>query len=181
MASDQRDVLIYEREPNFDARLAAATVPLVAQGRVVLCSGCFDLLHAGHQIFLDAAAEVGDSLVVALNSDASVRELKGPERPIVTEEHRSRALLALPTVDLVVVCEGRDARSVLRTLRPNIFVIGPDSEQSYPEEAAIARQVGAEVMVVERQGDLSTTLIVESFRDRGVQEVQPNGGTDASG
>lgn len=156
--------LIRERDPDFLSHLDDAVARLEARGRIVLCTGCFDLLHAGHFVFLDAASEVGDVVVVGMNSDTSVRELKGPDRPIQSEDHRAGALLALPMVDLVVVCEGRDARAVLRALRPAVFVVGATSEAEYPEEAAEARRLGAEVVVVERRGEVSTTRILEDLR-----------------
>lgn len=167
MVGSRRGALIYEREADFALRLQDAGTQLRSRGRVVLCSGCFDLLHAGHLVFLKAAAAAGDALVVAMNSDASVRELKGAKRPIVSEEGRSNALLELPMVDFVVVCEGRDARSVLDVLRPSVFVIGPDSEAGYPEETAMARELGADVFVVEREGAISTTRLVQAFRATG--------------
>jgi rfaE bifunctional protein nucleotidyltransferase chain/domain len=170
MSGDPPGLVIREGDPDFLARLDEAVARLESSGRIVLCSGCFDLLHAGHLVFLDAASEVGDVVVVAMNSDSSVRALKGPGRPIEPEDHRAGALLALPMVDLVVVCEGRDARTVLRALRPEVFVLGATSEAEYPEEAAEARQLGADVIVVERRGEVSTTRILEEQRGHGGAE-----------
>lgn len=164
MSGDPPALVIRERDPDFLAHLNDAVARLEPRGRIVLCSGCFDLLHAGHLVFLDAASEVGDVVVVGMNSDSSVRELKGSDRPIEPEGRRVGALLALPMVDLVVVCEGRDARAVLRALRPEVFVLGETSEAEYPEEAAEARQLGADVIVVERRGEVSTTRILEKLR-----------------
>lgn len=164
MVDNYRELVIYQRDPDFDSHMAEAATYLQSLGRTVLCSGCFDLLHEGHHVFLTAAAEAGDVVIVAMNSDSSVRELKGADRPIEPEDRRASALLELPVVQLVVVAEGRDARTILRSLRPTVFVVGPTSERDYPEETAVARALGAEVLMVERRGNMSTTRLVEEIR-----------------
>ena len=98
-----------------------------AAGRtVVLTNGCFDLLHAGHLALLEAAQREGDVLVVALNSDASVRGLKGEGRPVVPENERSEVLLALEAVDRVVLYDEPTPIEVVRALLPDVLVKGAD-------------------------------------------------------
>jgi D-beta-D-heptose 7-phosphate kinase/D-beta-D-heptose 1-phosphate adenosyltransferase len=98
-----------------------------AAGRaVVLTNGCFDILHAGHLALLEMARAQGDVLVVALNSDASVRRLKGEDRPIVPEAERAEALLALEAVDRVVVYGEPTPIEVVRALRPDVLAKGAD-------------------------------------------------------
>lgn len=166
MSAEPRTMVIRQRDPNFRFLLTEAMEALDVSGRIVLCSGCFDLLHPGHRIFLEAASEAGDVVVVAVNSDASVRMLKGPGRPVEPEGDRAHALAALPMVDLVVIAEGRDAREVIRVLGPAAFVVGASSEADYPEETAEARMLGVDVLVVERRGDVSTTRIIKELVDR---------------
>src|SRR5947207_2907210 len=88
--------------------------------RVVLANGCFDLLHAGHVRYLDGAHRQGDILVVAVNSDASARPLKGPGRPILSAEERARLVSALSAVSYVVVFDEADVSNLLETLRPDV-------------------------------------------------------------
>ena len=98
-----------------------------AAGRtVVLTNGCFDLLHAGHVILLERAKRLGDVLIVAINSDASVRTLKGPQRPIVSQRDRARLLAALESVDYVTVFNEPTPERLLRRLRPHVLVKGAD-------------------------------------------------------
>lgn len=94
--------------------------------RVVLTNGCFDLLHPGHLALLEAARREGDALVVALNSDASVRALKGEGRPVVPETERAEVLLALEAVDRVVVYDEPTPIEVIRALLPDVLVKGAD-------------------------------------------------------
>jgi D-beta-D-heptose 7-phosphate kinase/D-beta-D-heptose 1-phosphate adenosyltransferase len=98
-----------------------------AEGRrAVFTNGCFDLLHRGHVRYLEDARRLGDLLVVAINSDASVRGLKGPGRPVVPEAERAEVLAALAVVDLVVIFDEADPARVIRALRPDVLVKGGD-------------------------------------------------------
>ena len=94
--------------------------------RVVFTNGCFDLLHRGHTRYLEQARVLGDLLVVAINSDASVRALKGPSRPVVPAEQRAEVLAALAAVDLVTIFGERDPARVIRAVRPDVLVKGGD-------------------------------------------------------
>jgi len=106
--------------------------------RVVLANGCFDLLHVGHVRYLSAARGLGDALVVGLNSDASVRRLKGPGRPLMPADERAELIGALAAVDLVVVFDEDRADALIARLRPDVHAKGTDySEESVPERAAV--------------------------------------------
>src|SRR5262245_41495944 len=106
--------------------------------RVVLANGCFDLLHVGHVRYLESARALGDALVVGLNSDASVRRLKGAGRPVMTAEERAEIIGALAAVDLVVVFDEDSADGVIARLRPDVPAKGTDyTEASVPERASV--------------------------------------------
>jgi rfaE bifunctional protein nucleotidyltransferase chain/domain len=106
--------------------------------RVVLANGCFDLLHVGHVRYLSAARGLGDALVVGLNSDASVRRLKGPGRPVMAADERAELIGALASVDLVVVFDEDSAEVLIARLRPDVHAKGTDyTEESVPERAAV--------------------------------------------
>ncbi|HEU5385543.1 MAG TPA: D-glycero-beta-D-manno-heptose 1-phosphate adenylyltransferase [Streptosporangiaceae bacterium] len=117
-------------------------------GRIVATGGCFDLLHAGHVGLLREARRLGDCLVVCLNSDASVRALKGPGRPLVPAEDRARILAALECVDAVVVFGEQDPAAVLERLRPDVWVKGGDYAPDDLTEAPVVRRHGGEVVLL---------------------------------
>ena len=105
---------------------------------MVLANGCFDLLHVGHVRYLSAARGLGDALVVGLNSDASVRRLKGPGRPVMAADERAELIGALAAVDLVVVFDEDSADALIARLRPDVHAKGTDyTEESVPERAAV--------------------------------------------
>ncbi|MBO3736633.1 adenylyltransferase/cytidyltransferase family protein [Actinoplanes flavus] len=135
-----------------------------AGARVVLATGCFDLLHAGHLYFLQQAHRLGDLLIVGVNSDQSVRELKGPDRPIIGEHERAALVAALRWVDRVFLYDEPAADTQIRILRPNVFVIGRESLTAYPSELTAAEAVSAHVHVTDRIHSYSTTSIVDTLR-----------------
>jgi rfaE bifunctional protein nucleotidyltransferase chain/domain len=136
-------------------------------GTVVATGGCFDLLHAGHVRMLEAARALGDCLVLCLNSDASVRRLKGPGRPVVGQEDRAGVLLALAAVDAVVVFDEDTPAAVLDRLRPDVFAKGGDySVDALPEAAVLAGWNGQAVILPYVEGR-STTRILEEAARRG--------------
>jgi len=111
--------------------------------RVVLANGCFDLLHVGHARYLEAARALGDALIVGLNSDASVRRLKGPGRPVMTAAERAELIGALRAVDLVVVFGEDSADALIARLRPDVHAKGTDyAEESVPERRAVVAAGG---------------------------------------
>ena len=134
--------------------------------RLVLTNGCFDLLHTGHVRYLQQAHELGDALLVAVNSDRSVRELKGPERPLNNELDRAEVLAALRCVDHVTIFDGMRATEVIRSLRPAIYAKGGDYtlETLDPGERAALEEVGAEIRLLPLVPDRSTTGLLERAR-----------------
>jgi rfaE bifunctional protein nucleotidyltransferase chain/domain len=128
-------------------------VERLAGRSVVLANGCFDLLHVGHVRYLEAAKGEGDVLVVALNSDASVRKNKGEGRPLQPESERAEILAALRCVDYVTVFDEPTADLLLRALRPDVHAKGTDWREEDVPEAPTARAIGARVAIV---GDRKT-------------------------
>jgi rfaE bifunctional protein nucleotidyltransferase chain/domain len=138
----------------------------LAGRRLVFTNGCFDLLHAGHVRYLQQARELGDALVVGLNSDRSVRELKGEGRPINQQDDRAEVLAALGCVDYVVIFDGKRATDVLRTVRPHIYAKGGDytPDSLDPEERTALAEAGAEIKILPLVPGRSTTSVVERMR-----------------
>lgn len=130
------------------ARLAAHR----ARGeRIVLANGCFDILHVGHARYLQAARQEGDVLVVAINSDASLRSLKGAGRPILPEEARAQLVAALDAVSYVTIFSEPDVIALLKALRPDVHAKGTDYTVDTVPERETARQLGVRIAIV---GDL---------------------------
>lgn len=137
--------------------------------RIVFTNGCFDLLHAGHVSYLAQAAALGDCLVVAINSDASVRRLgKGPDRPINSQEHRAAMLAALEAVDHVVIFEETTPHAVLERLRPDLLVKGGTYRHDEIVGWELVEAYGGQVMALGAVPGLSTTQLVERVRERAV-------------
>ncbi len=134
-------------------------------GTVVAAGGCFDLLHAGHVATLRAARALGDCLIVCLNSDASIRQLKGPDRPLIPEADRAAVLEALGCVDAVVVFDERTPEAVLGRLRPDVFAKGGDyALGDLPEAALLASWGGQAVVLPYLEGRSTTRLLKEAVR-----------------
>jgi rfaE bifunctional protein nucleotidyltransferase chain/domain len=138
--------------------------PRIAGGRVVFTNGCFDLLHPGHVAYLEAARALGDALVVGLNSDASIKRLKGPSRPVVPEGDRAIVLSALEPVDAVVVFNEDTPARLMRELRPAVYVKGGDYRIEDLPEAKVAEEIGAEVKILPFEPGYSTTALIERIR-----------------
>ncbi|WP_229073224.1 PfkB family carbohydrate kinase [Actinoplanes sp. DH11] len=137
-----------------------------AGGTVVATGGCFDLLHTGHLATLRAARSLGDCLIVCLNSDDSVRRLKGPERPLNAETDRARLLAALDCVDAVVVFDEPTPEPVLAWLRPDVWVKGGDYADGGPEmpEAELMKRWGGQTVIVPYLDGRSTTKTIEAAK-----------------
>jgi rfaE bifunctional protein nucleotidyltransferase chain/domain len=145
---------------------AAAEWRKQARGPVVFTNGVFDLLHPGHVDVLLGARREGGSLVVGLNSDASVRRLKGPERPVRTEAERSYVLAALGMVDAVVVFDDDTPLRLILQLRPDVLVKGGDYTIDTIVGAAEVQAWGGRVAVIPLTAGQSTTSIIERLRVR---------------
>jgi rfaE bifunctional protein nucleotidyltransferase chain/domain len=127
---------------------AALAERLRAEGkRIVLANGCFDLLHVGHVRYLREARRLGDVLFVGVNSDAAVRRLKGPGRPLVPAAERAEIVGALAGVDHVVIFDEDTADRLLERLRPHVHAKGTDYTPETVPERAVARAVGTEVVI----------------------------------
>ena len=130
--------------------------------RIILANGAFDLLHVGHVRYLRGAKALGGKLVVAVNSDESVRALKGEGRPIMPEEERAEIVAALADVDAVTIFPEPDVRAIIREIRPDIQAKGTDyTAESVPERDAMA-EYGGRVAIVGDAKDHSTSEIIRS-------------------
>jgi rfaE bifunctional protein nucleotidyltransferase chain/domain len=145
-------------------------------GKIVATGGCFDLLHAGHVSLLRDARQLGDCLVVCLNSDASVRRLKGPGRPLVPAEDRARVLSALECVDGVLIFAEATPDALLERLRPDVWVKGGDYAQAELAESAVVRKHGGEVVLLPYLARVSTSQLVAAARLAPVADGQSGGG-----
>jgi D-glycero-beta-D-manno-heptose 1-phosphate adenylyltransferase len=131
---------------------------------IVLANGVFDALHGGHTRYLSAAKSEGDLLVVAVNSDSSVRPLKGPNRPILDEQARALLVAALRDVDYVVIFPEPNVEKLLEELRPDVHAKGTDyTADSVPERATAAR-LGIRVAIVGDPKDHSTRSLLDAIR-----------------
>ena len=138
---------------------------LVAGRKVVLANGCFDILHVGHVRYLEGARKLGDTLVVAINSDRSVRALKGEGRPILNETERVALVSALRCVDHVVVFDEGDVTRVLDILRPSIHAKGTDyTEATVPERDQVVAY-GGQVRITGDPKDHSTRDVIRRILD----------------
>jgi len=133
-------------------------------GTVVATGGCFDVLHAGHVACLDAARRLGDVLVVLVNSDDSVRRLKGAGRPAVVQADRVRVLQALESVDAVAVFTEDDPRAALEQLRPDVWAKGGDYGGTPLPEAELVKTWGGRVVLLPYLDGRSTTSILATTR-----------------
>ena len=146
-----------------------AEVVKAAQARgekVVMTNGCFDLLHAGHVAYLEEARQLGDRLIVAVNSDASVSRLKGPARPINPLERRMRVLAGLQAVDWVVAFDEDTPAALIRQLLPDLLVKGGDYQPEQIAGADAVLKAGGEVQVLAFVDGVSTTAMVRSILDK---------------
>jgi rfaE bifunctional protein nucleotidyltransferase chain/domain len=129
---------------------------------ITLANGCFDLLHVGHVRYLHAAKELGGRLIVAVNSDDSVRALKGSGRPLMPAEERAEILAALADVDAVVIFPEPDVRTLIRELHPDVQAKGTDYTSDSVPEADVVREYGGRVEIVGDPKDHSATDIIRS-------------------
>lgn len=156
-------VELFGRFQGLEPGIQLARTVRASGGTVVATGGCFDLLHAGHARTLAAARSMGDCLIVCLNSDDSVRRLKGPHRPIVSMEDRAELLLALTCVDAVVVFDEDTPEACLNQLRPDIWVKGGDYEPHELPEASLVAVWGGRCVTVPFHPARSTSGLAEAL------------------
>ena len=148
-------------------RPMAAEVPNRHPGKtIVFTNGCFDILHAGHVRYLAAARQLGDILVVGLNGDASVRELKGEGRPLNSQEDRAEVMAALGAVDYVIVFDEKRATNLMRELRPQIYAKGGDYtvKSLDPDEVAALKEIGARIEILPLVPGKSTSKLIQAIQ-----------------
>jgi len=133
--------------------------------KIVFTNGCFDILHPGHTRYLWAARHLGDYLVVAVNSDRSVREIKGEGRPVTTREDRTEVLAALGFVDGVVVFDEDTPLEVIRCLLPDVLVKGGDWSEDRIIGADVVKEAGGEVKRIPFVSGYSTTTMITKIRE----------------
>ncbi len=162
------------------SRLLAIRASLRLRGeRLVFTNGCFELLHVGHIRYLQSARALGDVLIVGLNSDVSVRTIKGPPRPLVPQAERAEMLAALACVDHVIIFDQPTAENLVDALRPDVYVkggdyAGPEQNGGQPSASSSGLKVAPEIRVVQRYGGQvvilpytsghSTTALIERIR-----------------
>lgn len=149
------------------AKLAPVLKNLQKQGKkVVFTNGVFDLLHLGHVTYLQEARKQGDLLVVGLNSDLSVKKIKGPSKPLIPLEERAEMLLALDCVDFVSFFDEPDPYNIVKTLRPDVLVKGGDWALDKIIGADLVQSWGGKVMNIPIVPGRSTTNLIEIVKDR---------------
>ncbi len=144
---------------------------LQAEGKkLVFTNGCFDLLHVGHVRYLSAARKLGDRLIVAVNSDQSVKTLKGPKRPIVPEAERLEVLSALSCIDYLILFSGKTPEELIVALTPDILVKGADWAHKDIVGGDFVEQRGGKVVRIALVEGASTTSIIERIERRMAQQ-----------
>ena len=134
--------------------------------RIVLANGCFDVLHVGHVRYLEGARREGDVLVVAVNSDSSLRALKGEGRPVLAADARARLVGGLAAVDYVVIFDEPDVAGLLSTLRPDVHAKGTDYTVDTVPEREISRRLGVRTAIVGDAKQHSTRGLLARLRER---------------
>lgn len=131
---------------------------------IVFTNGCFDILHPGHVYYLNHAKNMGDCLVVGLNTDASVKRIKGPKRPLVCEKDRARVLASLESVDYVVFFDDDTPQKLIEIVKPDILVKGGDYRKNEIAGADIVKAYGGEVATIDFLDGFSTTEMISRIK-----------------
>ena len=136
--------------------------------KIVFTNGCFDILHAGHVRYLTAAKKLGDILIVGLNTDESVRKLKGSSRPVNNEKDRAEVLLGLKAVDYVVLFGEQTAENLISEVKPDIYAKGGDYTLETLPEAKIVQSYGGKVEFIQLVAGKSTTNIINAIQKNSI-------------
>jgi D-beta-D-heptose 7-phosphate kinase/D-beta-D-heptose 1-phosphate adenosyltransferase len=149
-----------------DDALAQADLVRASGGRIVFTNGVFDLLHPGHLRYLQQSRELGDALVVGVNSDRSVRAIKGPSRPVTPELERAEILAALSCVDVVVLFDEDTPSALIARLQPDVLVKGADwAGRDIPGQDIVEKR-GGRIVLAPFESGYSTTNIIDTVRKR---------------
>lgn len=133
--------------------------------RVVFTNGCFDILHLGHVDYLEKARNLGDRLIIGLNTDSSVSRFKGPQRPIQDQKSRARILSSLQFVDMVVLFDEDTPKELISTLVPDVLVKGSDYLAENIVGADVVKKAGGEVRTIDLVTGYSTSKVIEKIRN----------------
>lgn len=142
----------------------------VSRDGMVFTNGCFDLLHAGHVRYLNASRDLGKYLIIGLNSDASVKRLKGPSRPVNNERDRAEVLLGLSSVDYVVLFDEDTPCGLIKALKPSILTKGGDYEKSGIVGADFVEKNNGRVVVIPFEQGYSTTGMLKRMGKEGIRQ-----------
>ena len=155
-----------EKVLSLDEAAAWSAQARAAGKRVVGTNGCFDILHVGHVRYLEHARSLGDALIVGINGDKSVRELKGEGRPLNQQRDRAEIISALASVDAVVVFEEVRATRFLEAIQPSLYVKGGDysPDTLNPEELAVLKRAGSEIQIIPFESGYSTTGLLDRLK-----------------
>ncbi len=134
--------------------------------KIIFTNGCFDLLHVGHIRYLEKARSLGDVLIVGVNSDQSVKILKGPKRPIISEEDRAEILSALECVDYITIFNEPTPLELISSLKPNVLVKGGDWTKETTVGKEVVENLGGEVIILPLENGASTSKIIETIMQR---------------
>jgi rfaE bifunctional protein nucleotidyltransferase chain/domain len=148
-------------------QLARIAVKLKKQGKkIVFANGCFDVLHVGHVRFLQGAKAKGDVLILGLNSDASVRKLKGKGRPLVPEKERAELMSAFEFIDYVTIFGEQTVEKTLRIIKPDFHAKGTDYTKDTVPERGIAEELGIKIAIVGDKKNHSTKDLIKTIVER---------------
>ncbi len=140
--------------------------PLRKEKKIVFTNGCFDIIHAGHAHYLKEAKKLGDILIVGLNSDSSIRKIKGLKRPIIPQEMRAYLLDSLKPVDFVVIFDEETPIELIKAIKPDILVKGGDWDIDKIVGKDFVESYGGKVITIPFKFDISTTKIIEMIKER---------------
>ncbi len=135
--------------------------------KIVFTNGCFDIIHVGHIDYLEKAKSLGDVLIVGLNSDESIKRIKGKDRPVNIQEYRKRVLEALKPVDLVIIFEEDTPERLIKEIKPDVLVKGGDWSVENIVGADFVRSYGGQVKTIDFVYDISTTKIIKKVKSSG--------------
>jgi D-beta-D-heptose 7-phosphate kinase / D-beta-D-heptose 1-phosphate adenosyltransferase len=149
----------------FEKLLEIAKIKKAAGQTIVWTNGCFDILHAGHAIYLERARALGDLLLVGLNTDASVAKSKGPQRPIISQDQRALLVAALACVDYVVLYDEASPIELIRQLKPDIYAKGGDYnvDTINQDERRLMESLGGRIELLTGMPGISTTVVIENI------------------